>query len=65
MIDDIANLQKKYEKLLETGYVTKKDLCDLVIPFRNKYKLTDIQALKITRNEVSIEQMIDWCKEVE
>lgn len=65
MINDIAVLQENYNKLLEKDNVTKKDLCDLVIPFRDKYKLTDIQALKITRNEVSIQQMVEWCKEVE
>ena len=37
--------------------MTKKAMCDLVIPFRDKYRLTDIDALSIARNEKSFSEV--------
>ena len=39
--------------------LTKKAMCDLVVPFRDKYKLTDLQALMVARNELSISEIAD------
>lgn len=55
---EIAILQEKYELLKKQKKLTKKNICDLVIPFRDKYRLSDINALKITRKEVSISQIL-------
>lgn len=55
---EIAILQEKYELLKKQKKLTKKNICDLVIPFRDKYKLSDINALKIARKEVSISQIL-------
>ena len=39
--------------------MTKKAICDLVIPFRDKYNLTDLQALQIARNELSMSEIAE------
>lgn len=57
--DDIADLQDSYTKLMKSCRLTKQTICDLVIPFRDKYKLSDNQALQIARNELTISQIRD------
>lgn len=51
IMSDIAQLDEKK--------LSKKNMCDLVIPFRDKYNLTDSQALQIARNELSIAEIND------
>ena len=50
---DVANLQESYAKLIKTSKLTKKNICDLCIPFRDKYNLTDMITLQIARVEYS------------
>lgn len=57
ILKEIGELQESYQNLLGSKRFTKKDLCDLVIPFRDKYHLTDLEALQITRNEISIKEI--------
>lgn len=59
IMHEVGKLQDDYKKLLHTKKLTKTAICELVRPFRDKYKLTDIQALQITRNELSITQIAD------
>lgn len=54
---DIGNLQTKYQSLIEKKKMTKKAICDLVIPFRDRYGITDLQALQIARNEMTISEI--------
>ena len=54
VMSDIAQLQTEYQKLIDEKKLSKKNMCDLVIPFRDKYNLTDLQALQVARNELSI-----------
>lgn len=54
-IKEIAELQSKYQKLLN-GVFTKKKLC---VPFRDKYKLTDRQTLMIAGNKLSLNEILD------
>lgn len=58
VLKEIGALQKSYDKLLKKG-MTKKDLCNLVIPFRNKHKLSDSDALRITRKEMPIYEIAE------
>lgn len=58
IIKDIASLQKTYDKLVSSKKLTKKSMCDLVIPFRDKYSLTDKEALMIARSEVSVDKIV-------
>lgn len=57
-IRDVAELQSKYQKLLN-GVFTKKKLCELCVPFRDKYKLTDRQTLMIAGNKLSLNEILD------
>lgn len=56
-VRDVAELQSKYQKLLN-GCFTKKKLCELCVPFRDKYNLTDRQTLMIARNELSLNEIL-------
>jgi len=53
-IKDITELQKKWNDLKQNHQMTKKAICDLCIPFRDKFGLTDILTLKLARNELSL-----------
>lgn len=57
-IREVAKLQSGYQKLFD-GCFTKKKLCELCVPFRDKYKLTDRQTLMIARNELSLDEILD------
>ena len=56
---DVANLQTGYQKLIDESRLSKKAMCDLVVPFRDKYGLKDLQALQIARAELSISEIND------
>lgn len=58
-IREAATLQTEYKALVSTKRLTKKAMCDLCIPFRDKYGLTDLQTLRIARNEMSLIEMLD------
>jgi len=58
IIKDIARLQKSYDNLVSSKKLTKKAICDLVIPFRDEYWLTDKEALMITRSEVNVDEIV-------
>lgn len=57
ILNDIATLQENYEKLFDEKKMTKKTICDLCIPFRDKYSLTDLQTLRIARKEMDISEI--------
>lgn len=55
-LKELVEFQLKYSHLEKTK-MTKKSLCDLVIPFRDKYGLSDGQALRVARREFSLKQI--------
>lgn len=57
-IVEAAKLQEKYSQLLTGKKLTKRAICDLCIPFRDKYGLTDLQTLRIARNEVELMELV-------
>ncbi len=57
IMQEIGKLQDDYRELLDKKSLTKRAMCNLVIPFRDKYKLTDFQVLSIARNELSISEI--------
>lgn len=59
LMSDVANLQIWYQKLIGEERLSKKNMCDLVIPFRDKYGLKDSQALQIARAELSVSEIND------
>ena len=65
---DASELQENYQDLIDNKKLTKKAMCDLCIPFRDKYKLTDLQTLRIARKEMDLSEMValvGYCAEVE
>lgn len=59
LMNDVAILQTEYKKLIDEQRLSKKAMCDLVIPFRDKYGLQDGIALQIARAELSIAEIND------
>ena len=55
-------MQRQYQNLIDTKSLTKKAMCDLCVPFRDEYGLTDLQTLMIARNEIGIPEIIDFIK---
>lgn len=58
-IREAATLQQEYQKLVDNKKLSKKAICELCIPFRDKYELTDLQVLRIARKEIDLSEMID------
>lgn len=57
MLKEIVDLQKNYKRLFNEKRLTKKAICDLGVPFRDKYGLKDLDALKVMRGELSLEEI--------
>lgn len=57
VMSDIGDLQTNYRVLIDEKRLTKRAMCDLVIPFRDKYGLTDLQSLQIVINELTIAEI--------
>lgn len=53
-LSDIIEIQRTYKAL---GNFTKKQLCDAMIPYRDKFELTDREVLAIARNELTLEEI--------
>lgn len=58
-IREAANLQKEYQKLIDNKKLSKKAICELCVPFRDKYELTDLQVLRIARKEMELSEIVD------
>lgn len=56
---EAAKLQEVYQHLVLQNRLTKKNMCELCIPFRDKYGLTDLQTLRIARNEMGLAEMVN------
>lgn len=56
-VKDIVDLQESYKELVETKTLSKRKLCELCIPFRDKFGLTDIETLRIARNEITLKEI--------
>lgn len=61
---EASELQEKYQELIDNRQLTKKNMCDLCVPFRDKYKLTDLQTLRIARKEMDLSEMVDLAEKV-
>lgn len=60
---EVVSLQEGYQKLCSQNRLTKKALCELCIPFRDKYELSDLETLKIARNELGLKELLDIFEE--
>lgn len=63
-IKDIVDLQESYEELVKTKTLSKRKLCELCIPFKDKFGLTDIEVLRIARNEISLKEIQELIEKV-
>ena len=63
LIKEIGKLQKDYNNLKSKNKLTKKAICDLVIPFRDRYCLSDKDALSIARSEINIDKIAKLIEE--
>ena len=63
-IKDIIDLQESYEELVNTKTLSKRKLCEICIPFRDKFGLTDIEVLRIARNEISLKEIQELIEKV-
>lgn len=55
---EAAVMQEEYQRLTAEKKLSKKAMCALCVPFRNKYGLTDLQTLRIARKEMSLMEML-------
>lgn len=39
-------------------FVSKKSICELCVPFRDMYGLSDLQTLRIARGEMSAKEIL-------
>lgn len=63
-LNEIVELQKSYQKLLDSKKLTKRAMCELVVPFRDKYGLSDLEALKIARNELTLSEISEFINKI-
>ena len=61
----VAELQEAYQRLIDEKRLPKRAMCDLCIPFWDKYGLKDSQALRITRKEMDLAKMLDLLEALE
>lgn len=59
-IEGAIEIQNAWKKLT-SGEVpfTKKNMCDLLVPLRDKHGLTDRQVLQVARDELSLEEIAE------
>lgn len=62
---EIADLQQGYERLQRTQTLSKKAICDLCIPFRDKFQLSDMEVLQIARKEIDAAKIVEIFKKKE
>lgn len=63
-LNEIVELQKSYQKLFDSHKLSKRRMCELVIPFRDKYGLSDLDALKVARNELTISEISELINKI-
>lgn len=58
-IREAAIMQEEYQRLVDERKLSKKAMCSLCVPFRDKYGLTDLQTLRIARKEMDLMEIVD------
>ena len=62
---DAAIMQEEYQQLVDEKRLSKKAMCALCVPFRDKYGLTDLQTLRIARKEMGLMEMVDLLQPID
>lgn len=60
-VKDIADLQAGYARLTRNSSLSKKAMCDLCIPFKEKSGLPDSKVLAIARKEIDLKKILEIC----
>lgn len=55
----VIKLQEGYANIIKSGDLSKKAICDLVIPFRDRHGLSDLHALMVARKELSLKDLVE------
>lgn len=55
---EAAVMQEEYQRLTAEKKLSKKAMCALCVPFRDKYGLTDLKTLRIARKEMSLMEIL-------
>lgn len=63
-LNEIVELQKGYQKLFDSQKLTKRAMCELVVPFRDKYGLSDLEALQIARDELTTSEISEFINRI-
>lgn len=63
MIKEIIDIQTRYQSLYIKNELTKKNICELCIPFRDKYNLQDHEVLKIANGYCGFERIIQFVED--
>lgn len=63
-LNEIVDLQKSYQKLVDSKKLTKRAICELVVPFRDKYGLSDLEALRVARNELTLSEISEFINKI-
>lgn len=61
-LEEVLEIQEGYQMLEINKKLTGKTVHNLVTPFRNRYRLTEWQALQIARNELSVSEIVALLK---
>ena len=56
---DIGLTRAKYDSFKKQRVLTKQHIIDIVVPFRDRYKLSDDKSLAIVRDKMSIKKACD------
>ena len=54
----MEGIKEEYQHLIDENRLSKKAMCALCVPFRDKYGLSDLQTLRIARKEMSLMEML-------
>ena len=62
ILKDFIYIQREYKKLFNAKALTKKSMCNLLVPIRDKYCLSDREVLSVARGELDLAQTIEIAK---
>jgi len=63
-MNSVPSRSRQYHNMYVSNKITKKSMCDLVIPFKEKYGLTDHEALNIVKGFTSTKKIMNILKTV-
>lgn len=59
IFNDVDTIQKNYRYLVRRGNFSKDELEKLIMSFRNKYKTSEVDTLRLIRGDLFIEEIVE------